>query len=351
MSGPGAFLTLEELEQGAAELLSPEVRTFVGGGAGAGSSIAANAAAWRRFAVQPRVLVDVSACSTATTVLGADVELPVLVAPSGLHTLVDPAGEVATAEGARRAGTIMVLSHGTGRSIEDVAATGAALWLQTYWGRDRDQLRSLVDAAVASGFGALCVTVDLPVRPLIERPMAEALAKLGSVKPLYMLPRSAHLDPSTGWDHDASLTWRDLAWLREICPLPILLKGIMSAADAEQAVAAGVDAIIVSNHGGRALDNGVATADVLPEVVDAVEGRIEVLVDGGIRHGRDVFVALALGAKAVLVGRPALWGLAVGRSDGVADVLALLRHQFGTLLAQAGVRSPAEIDSGCIRRL
>jgi 4-hydroxymandelate oxidase len=344
-------LTVEEVEVQARALLPEDVHMLIAAGAGAGRTIAANAAAWRHWAVRSRALVDVSSVSTATEVLGTPVAFPVLIAPSGLHTLADPEGEVATARAARAAGTIMVLSSGTGRTIEDVAATGADLWMQVYWGRDRGRLLDIVDQAAAAGFKAICVTVDLPVRPLLERPMKSALGTLGSVQPLYMPPRDAHLDAAVEWDHDARLTWSDLDWLRERSPLPIVLKGIMTAEDAGLAAEAGAAAIVVSNHGGRALDNGLATLDVLAEVVSAAGGRLSVLVDGGIRRGHDVVVALALGARAVLVGRPALWGLAAGGAAGVEHVLGLLRHETATILAQAGVVSAAAIPADAVRRL
>jgi 4-hydroxymandelate oxidase len=348
---PEALLTLGELEMRAVELLSPHVHKFIAGGAGTGASVAANISAWSRWAVVPRVLADVASRTTATTVLGCPIDLPAIIAPAGLQTLVTAEGEVATALGARDAGTVMVLSAGTGRSIEDVAKSGADLWMQVYWGRDRGLLRSIIETAIDSGVQAICLTVDLVAPPLIDRAMEEALKAIGSVQPRYMQPRSVHLNRTEQWDHDPTLTWRDLEWLRSVSRIPVVLKGIMSAADASNAVESGVDAIVVSNHGGRALDNRLATADVLPEVVEVVGARAEVLVDGGIRHGGDIFVARALGARAVLIGRPALWGLAVAGSRGVTGVLAGLRHQFDSSLASAGLRSPDEIGNESIRRL
>ncbi len=211
----------------------------------------------------------------------------------------------------------MVLSMGSSRTIEDVAATGVRFWFQCYWGEDRARLRDLVQHAAAAGCRAICLTVDMPVRPWLSSEMRTGLTEIGHVVPAYMQPRSVHTDPTRAWEHDARITWRDLDWLRSLTALPLVLKGIMTAEDAVLAADHGVGAVIVSNHGGRALDGVAATADALPPIVAAVGGRMQLLVDGGLRSGADVAKAIALGADAVLVGRPVLWGFS-SRGRGCA---------------------------------
>jgi len=336
---------LLDLQEHAIARWGEGVRAFVQDGSGTNRAVRANRAAHERWALRSRVLRDVSSIDTATTVLGQRVELPVLIAPSGLHTLVHPDGEVATAVGARDAGTILILSAGTGRTIPDVAASGVNLWFQLYWGEDRGRARELVQTAEAAGARALCLTVDMPVRPLLGATMRSAAASVAHHRPRYMPPRSAHLTPGA-WDHDARLTWADLAWLRGVTSLPIVVKGVMSAEDIAPARDSGVDAIVVSNHGGRALDTPLGTMDVLPEIAaELTNGGPELYVDGGFRHGGEVLAALALGARAVLIGRPAWWALTLGGARTVTDMLRLLQYQLAMSMARVGVRSVAEIDS------
>jgi 4-hydroxymandelate oxidase len=326
------------------------VRAYVQDGAGSNRAVRANRMAHERWALRSRVLRDVSSIDTTTTVLGQRVELPVLIAPSGLHTLVHPDGEVATAVGARDAGTVMILSAATGRTIPDVAASGVDLWFQLYWGEDRGRVRELVQMADAAGVGALCLTVDMPARPLVGATMRSAITSVAHHLPAYLPPRTAHLTPGA-WDHDTRLTWADLAWLRDVTSLPIVVKGVMSAEDVAPARDSGVDAIVVSNHGGRALDTPLGTLDVLPEIADELtNGGPELYVDGGFRHGGEVLAALALGARAVLIGRPALWALTLGGARTVTDMLRLLQYQLEVSMARVGVTSVAEIDSRIVRR-
>jgi 4-hydroxymandelate oxidase len=326
------------------------VRAMVQDGAGSNATVAANERAWRGWALRARVLVDVSSIDTGTTLLGRPLPAPVLVAPSSLHTMVHPRGEVGTAEGVAASGGIMVLSSGTGTPIEAVREVGGRTWFQFYWRRDRTQLRELLRRAVDLGCEALCLTADMPVRPLLGQRMRAAVRDLPGGPPLYLLPRDAHVNGGE-WDHDARVTWADLAWLRELVEVPLVVKGITTAEDAMVAADAGVDAIVVSNHGGRALDHALPTTESLVEVADALAGRPhapELLVDGGIRHGRDVMVALALGARAVLVGRPVLWGLAAAGAAGVHDVLELLRTQLVACMGMTGIRSPGEISRAVV---
>lgn len=321
------------------------VRAMIQEGAGSNATLTANENAWLGWSLRTRVLADVSHIDTSVTVLGRTLTAPVLVAPSGLHTLVHPRGEVATAEGAAAFGTTMVLSSGTGTPMEEVLGLGGPAWFQFYWRRDRGALREILARAVELGAEALCLTADLPVRPLLGERMRYAVGHLPGGPPLYVLDRGAHLTDGE-WDHDARVTWKDLDWLREVADVPLVIKGVTTAEDATMAADCGVDAVVVSNHGGRALDHGRSTAASLVEVVGAVAGHgaPEILVDGGIRHGRDVLIALALGARAVLVGRPVLWGLAAEGADGVYGVLDFLRRELTSCMGMTGRSSIQEID-------
>jgi 4-hydroxymandelate oxidase len=341
------FRDLGELERIATDRWTSGLRSFIQGGAGSGGGVSANRSAHAKWSLRSRVLVDVSSISTSTTVLGVPVGLPVLIAPSGLHTLVLPEGEVATAQGAREANTVMVLSSGTGRTIEDVTAVGGNVWFQLYLGSDRAQARRLIDLAGERGCQALCLTADMPVPPLLGPEFRDGVAGVAHAKPQYLPPRGEYA--LTGvWDHDSRLSWRDLAWLRDVTDLPIVIKGIMTVEDALAAVESGVDGIVVSNHGGRALDTPVGTMDVLPLIAQAlneVNADTEIYVDGGFRHGSEVLAALALGARAVLVGRPALWALAAGGAQGVASMLGTIANELALTMARVGSTTIAGIDA------
>jgi len=228
------------------------------------------------------------------------------------------------------------------RPPEEVGAI-RPFWWQFYFGHDRGFLRETMERAAAAGATAVCLTVDIPVRPWINAQMLAAWDALGDQSTAL---RGHHFDTDEVpvWHTDSSLTWSDLEWLQEITPLPLVLKGIMSPEDTRLAAERGVAAVIVSNHGGQAIEHGPSTAEVLPEIVEAADGRLEVFVDGGIRSGTDVYRALALGARAVMIGRPNLWGLAVGGADGASRVLAVIREELETMMAQTGARDIAEID-------
>jgi len=331
------FYDVAELERIATVRWTSGLRSFIQGGAGNGDGVRANRLAHARWALRARVLVDVSSIDTSTTVLGIPVDLPIMIAPSGLHTLVLPEGEVATARGARDANTVMVLSSGTGRSIEDVTAVGGNVWFQLYWGSDRTQARRLIDLAGEHGCRALCLTADMPVPPLVGREMRAGVASIAHARSQYLPPRGEYV--LTGvWDHDQRLSWRDLAWLRDATDLPIVVKGIMTVEDALIAADSGIDGIVVSNHGGRQIDGARPALDCLPEVVEvcAAAGDKPVLFDSGIRTGSDIIKAVALGARAVLVGRPYVYGLAVGGADGVRHALRCLLADLDLTLALAG---------------
>jgi 4-hydroxymandelate oxidase len=354
-------LCLEDFEPLARAKVRADYWDYISGGSGSERALHANRAAFARLALRPRVLVDVSSCQTGVTLLGHELSAPIIVAPTAYHRMSHPDGEVATARGAAQAGALYVASFFSNHSLEDIAAAGgtAPRWLQLYWLRDRDAFGGVIDRAAAAGYTALVLTVDTPVLGQRLRDARNALALGPEMVPgnvtvaVDMLQsrtegRSALADQAL-LTFDSSITWADLAWLRSRSPLPLVLKGIVTAEDAELAVEHGVDAIVVSNHGGRQLDNPIGTLDVLLEVVDAVAGRFPVLVDGGVRTGQDVAVALALGASAVLVGRPVLWGLAVDGAAGVARVLTMLRAELAQVMALIGRTTIASVDRSAVR--
>ena len=310
---------------------------YLRGGAGDETTLRANRAAFERWELRPRVLVDVAEVDTATTVLGADVSLPVLVAPLALQKLLHAEGEAATARAAAAAGTIMCVSTSATmrpRAIAEAAPEGGR-WFQVYVFRDRETTRALVDEACASGYSALVLTVDTP---LLGR--REGTLRIGFTG----VP--AELEHEVVGDIfgnlDATVSWRDLEWIAGF-GVPVVLKGVLTAEDARLAVEHGAAAIVVSNHGGRQLDGVPATIDALPEVVEAIDGRCEVLLDSGVRRGVDVIRALALGARAVLCGRAVMYGLATSGEAGARHVLELLREEVALGLQLLGCTSPADV--------
>ncbi len=345
----GTPINVADYEALAAEKLEPGPHGYFAGGAGDERTLHSNLAAFTRYRLRPRVLVDVSQVSTATTVLGTGISMPLIVAPVAFQRLVDPDGEVAMARAAAAAGTIMTLSTiATSRPSEIAAECPAApRWFQLYCFRDRGVTRALIDEAVECGFEAIALTVDAPRAGRRERDFRHTFvvpegihapavaAATGSERPLSVQEVFSLIDPS--------LTWDDVETLVSETDLPVLLKGIQTAEDAALAVEHGATGIVVSNHGGRQLDGVAPTLEILPEVVDAVAGGCEVLMDGGIRRGTDVVTALALGAKAVLVGRAPLWGLAVGGEEGARTVLELLRAETELALTLLGCPTPASV--------
>jgi len=306
-----------------------------------------------------RVLVDVSRRSTSTQVLGVRQAAPLLVAPTAFHRLADERGEVATARAAGSLGLTMILSTLSNTPLEEVgeAATGP-LWYQLYVFKDRGVTAALVERAEASGFDAIVVTVDAPLigrrerdaRNRFELPEGLAVANLESpeMRTLSSAPATSGLANYFAEMLDQSLTWADIEWLRSVTRLPVLVKGVVRGDDAKRAIEAGVNGIIVSNHGGRQLDTSIASIDALPSVVEAVGGAVDVLMDGGVRRGTDILKALALGASAVCVGRPILWGLAVDGEEGARDVLRILIEEFDLAMALAGCASVEDITSDLI---
>ena len=343
-------MDLAELEQRARRTLDPAAYDYYAGGADDELTLADNVAAWRRLRLRYRVLRDVGSVTAATTVLGTPITAPVLVAPTAYQRLADDEGEAATARGARAAGTVMVASTLATVSLEDVAAAApdAPRWFQLYVRRDRGWTAELVARAVAAGYRALVLTVDLPVlgfrrrdeRNRFSLPVGLEMANMGSAVPVV---DGSGLQAYAAAELEPSLTFDDLGWLRSLCDLPVVVKGVVRGDDAAACVAAGAAAVAVSNHGGRQLDSAIATADALPEVVEAVDGRAEVYVDGGVRGGTDVVKALALGARAVLVGRPVLWGLATAGAQGVTAVLEGFAEETVRAFALCGARTVAEV--------
>jgi 4-hydroxymandelate oxidase len=336
------------LERVARERLPRSVYDYYAAGAGHETTLAANLAAWSRVAIRPRVLRDVSSVDLSTSLLGTPVAHPILVAPTASHRLGHPDGELATIRGAARAAALMVVSTRASVALEELAAAEpeSGRWFQVYVMRDRGWTRELIARAAASGCTALVLTGDTPYVGRKLRPSIETLQVPDDVYTANR-PASAPAGELAGWQ-DPSITFETIEWLRQESGLPVLVKGVLRGDDADRCVRAGAAGVVVSNHGGRQLDGAIASATALPEVVDAVGDRVEVYVDGGIRSGLDVLRALALGARAVLVGRPVLWGLAVGGADGVAGVLQRLRDDLWQAAALAGAATIGEITRDLI---
>jgi len=355
-------INLLDFEALARERLAPEAYDYYAGGAHDEVTLRENRAAYDRRALAYRVLVDVSRRDLATSVLGQPVAMPILVAPTAFHRLADLEGEVATARAAGAAGTVMILSTLSTSTVEEVVAASGPVWFQLYVYKDRKATEGLVRRAEEAGCRALVLTVDAPLIGRRERDVRNRFGLPPGLAVANLLP-VGYGDLPKGSDDsglaayvssllDASLNWRDLAWLRSITTLPLLIKGIVRPDDALRAAEAGVSGVVVSNHGARQLDTSPATLDVLPEIVEALAAhghRIEILMDGGIRRGTDVLKAIALGARAVLLGRPVLWGLAAGGEAGVGKVLRLLRDELDLAMALAGAPSVREITRDLVR--
>lgn len=354
-------INLADYEALAQLKLPPAAWDYYRSGSEDESTLRANRAAFAHVRLRPRVLADVSACELGTAVLGQEVSMPILVAPTAYHCLAHPEGECATAAAAGAAGTLMVASTLATRSLEEIAgAAGGPLWFQLYVYRDRRLSESLVRRAEAAGYRALVLTVDTP---RLGRREADIRNGFGLPPHLTMANMRDEEEPEIHADRpgasglalhadarfDQGLSWEAIDWLRSITSLPIIVKGIVTAEDALEAVARGVAGIVVSNHGGRQLDGAVATLEALPEVAEAAAGRCEVYLDGGVRRGTDVLKALALGARAVLIGRPVLWGLAADGPDGVRRVLELLRAELALALALAGQPSVRAVGRSLVK--
>jgi isopentenyl diphosphate isomerase/L-lactate dehydrogenase-like FMN-dependent dehydrogenase len=346
-----------DYEQLARERLDQGAYDYYAGGAGDEVTLRENVEAFSRLRLRPRALVDVGAATTATSVLGTEISMPLLVAPVAFQRMAHPDGEAGMARAAAAAGTIMVLSTLATSAPAEVAAAApdAPRWFQLYCFTDRGITRELIAQASAAGFGAIVLTVDVPQLGRRERDLRSGWMVPADVTVPSFAAAAGKSTGGTPADMfslmDRSLDWSDLEQLSTSCDLPVLVKGVVTAEDAELACENGAAGLIVSNHGGRQLDGAIATIDALPEIVEAVDGRVEVLVDGGVRRGVDVARALALGARAVLAGRGPLWGLAARGEQGALEVLELLRAEIELALQLLGCPSPADVQRSHVARL
>lgn len=337
MSETPRYVTVEDYVPVARAAIAADVWNYYEGGAGDERTLAENRRAFDRWMLRPRFLRGAGSPDTSTSVLGSALRFPVGVAPWAYQRLAHPDGELATARAAAAAGTVMVVSSTTESYLEDVAAASdGPKWWQLYVAEDRGFTEAMLRRVVSAGYEAICWTVDFVVNGLRHRD-----TRSGFVMPIGV--------GASDYLFDASITWDDLGWIKDRAPgIPVIVKGLLTAEDAELAVQSGADAIVVSNHGGRQLDRSPAGLDALPEVAAQVAGRVPVLMDGGVRRGTDVLTALALGASAVLVARPTIWGLAAEGEAGVAGVLEILRAEFENAMALTGCRSVDEIGRALV---
>jgi L-lactate dehydrogenase (cytochrome) len=374
-------INIDDLRRLAMRRLPRAVFDFADGGAEDERTLRANRLDFSKLMFRPRVLIDVSQRDQSTTILGQRVSSPLIVAPTGLAGMLWPRGEMVAARAAAKRDVIFTLSTLGACSIEEVAeASAGPLWFQLYVMKDRDVTRRLVERARQAGYKALCLTVDLPVLGQRERDLrngatippkitvrnvVDVLQRLQWLRGVWFGPKitfqnfvgsSAALSDNAGtlWQYvnslnDPSVDWDDLAWFRSLWPGPLAIKGIMTAEDARRAVSEGIEAIIVSNHGGRQLDSLPSAIEVLPEIVDAVGDRAEVILDGGVRRGTDVVKALALGARACMIGRPMLYGLGAAGQAGVERSIEILQNEIDRSLALLGRPTLADLDRTAVR--
>ncbi|GAA5081164.1 4-hydroxymandelate oxidase [Thermocatellispora tengchongensis] len=343
-----ALLTPADAEAAAGAVLPPGVERFVNGGSGDELTLRANRAAFDRIHITPRALVDVSRTGTQTRLLGRPAAMPVAVAPMAYQRAVHPGGELATARAAREHGIPFTATTFSSVPIEEIAAVGAETWFQLYWLRDRARTKDLLQRAEAAGCTALMLTVDTPrmarrradLRSGFTLPPGVTAAHFTADPARHAGPGASAVAEHASAAIDPSLSWQDLDWLREHTALPLILKGLLHPADAGRALRAGAQAIVVSNHGGRQLDGAPPAIDALPAIAEATAGRGELLLDSGVRTGTDVLKALTRGATGVLLGRPALWGLALAGAEGVSRILGLLREELTEALALSGHPTP-----------
>ena len=364
---PVVPVSVAELEQTAIAAMEPKAANYVGAGAGSEDTIRANAAAFRRWRTVPRMLRDVAERYLSTTVLGTAMPAPLLLAPIGVQAILDPDGELATARAAAAVGVPMLASTNSHFPMEEIAAAGgpeAPRWFQLYWPNDRELAASFVGRAEAAGYGAIVLTVDTFIPGWKPRDLQQAwlpfLNGMGVANyfqdPVFRaaLEQTPEEDQGAATGHflgvqaHPSLSWDDLAWLREQTSLPILVKGIQHVDDAREAVARGVDGIVVSNHGGRQVDGAIASLDALPPIAEAVGDELAILFDSGVRGGTDVLKALALGADAVCLGRPYVWGLALGGQAGVEAVLKMVLGEFDLTMALCGYTRPDQLGPAAL---
>jgi 4-hydroxymandelate oxidase len=342
-------LNIWDYERLAAERLDPGAHGYYAGGAGDELTLRDNVEAFRRWQLRPRMLVDVATCTTATTVLGQEVSMPLLVAPVAFQRVAHRDGEIGMARAAKAAGTVMCVSTMATSTLEELAETEAPRWFQLYVFRDEAVTRELVARVADAGFTALVLTVDTPFLGRRERDLRNGFV-IPPEFPVASLGQGGLTPAETFALVSPSVSWHDIEKLASLSGLPVLVKGVLTGEDAALACEHGASGIVVSNHGGRQLDGVSATIDALEEVVLAVDGRLDVLMDGGIRRGTDVVKALALGARAVLAGRAPLWGLAVDGEAGARRVLELLQAEILAALQLVGCTSPADVTRERVSR-
>jgi lactate 2-monooxygenase len=359
---------LTRLEEAARPVMSPQAYDYVAGSAGTGDTARENLNSFHRWRIVPRMLTDVSTPSYASTVLGTELTAPFLLAPVGVLAIAHKEAELAVARAAAAQRVPMILSTAASAAMEEVAAANGdgQRWYQLYWPKDRAVAASLLGRAQAAGYSVLVVTLDTRILAWRPRDLANGyLPFLRSIgiqnylsDPAFQASLAGLADGSADaavlrWTQifgDTSLTWDDLPFLRQHWNGPIVLKGILSASDALRAAAAGIDGIVVSNHGGRQVDGGIAALDALPAVAEAVGGRLTILFDSGVRTGADILKALALGAQAVLLGRPYVYGLALGGEAGVRHVLRALRQDFELAMRLTGLAGLGDLGPDCLQR-
>ncbi|KAM3597231.1 uncharacterized protein V6R79_001628 [Siganus canaliculatus] len=365
---PGFRVCVSDFEEEAKKILPKAVYDYYRSGAEEQHTLADNTAAFNRWYIIPRVLKNVSAVDLSVSVLGQKLSIPICVASTAMQRMAHPDGETATARACQAVGTGMMLSSWATSTIEEVMSamefsegTGGVLWMQLYIYKDRDLTLSLVHRAEKAGYRGLFVTVDTPylgrrwddIRNRFKLPQHLSMSNFNTASLAFSegdYGNNSGLAVYVAKAIDPTLCWNDITWLKNHTTLPIVVKGILNGVDAAQAVNCGVDGIVVSNHGARQLDGVPATLDVLEEVVNAVQGRCEVYMDGGVRRGTDVLKAIALGAKAVFIGRPVLWGLACEGEKGVTEVLELLKDELRLAMALSGCRSISEVSRSLVRR-
>jgi isopentenyl diphosphate isomerase/L-lactate dehydrogenase-like FMN-dependent dehydrogenase len=363
---PSVPVSIAELERRAVEAMEPRAANYVGAGAGSEDTIRANAAAFARRRIVPRMLRDVSSRDLTASVLGTAMAAPLMLAPIGVQAIVDPEGELATARAAAAVGAPMIASTNSHFTLEEIAAASgeAPRWFQLYWANDRELVASFVGRAERAGYGAIVVTVDTFIPGWKPRDLQQAwlpfLNGMGVANyfadPVFRaaLEKSPEEDQGAATGHflgvqaNPALNWDDLAALREMTSLPILIKGIQHVDDAREAARRGIDGIVVSNHGGRQVDGAIASLDALAPIADAVGDELAVLFDSGVRGGADVLKALALGADAVCLGRPYVWGLALEGQAGVETVLKMVLAELDLTMAFCGLTSLSQIDPSCL---
>ncbi|KAM5295230.1 2-Hydroxyacid oxidase 2 isoform 2-T2 [Glossophaga mutica] len=347
------MVCLTDFEASAQKHLSKSTWDYIEGAAGEGFTKDDNIAAFKKILLRPRYLKDVSQVDTRTTIQGEEISAPICISPTGFHCLAWPDGELSTARAAQAAGICYITSTYASCTLEDIvaAAPRGFRWFQLYVQRDRQLNKQLIQKVESLGFRALVITVDVPKLGNRRQDIRNQLNWKTNLllKDLRSLPERNSTPHLQMFPIDSAFCWDDLSWVQSITQLPIILKGILTKEDAELALKHKVHGIIVSNHGGRQLDEVPASIDALTEVVAAVKGKLEVYLDGGVRTGNDVLKALALGAKCVFLGRPILWGLACKGEHGVKEVLNILKDEFHTSMALTGCRSVAEINRNLVQ--